>query len=39
MAFLYHKLSFNTVIHSDQSQATDWNHMYISIIPHFSDKV
>lgn len=32
LVFLYHKLCFKTVIHSELSQATDWNHMYISII-------
>lgn len=33
--FLSLKLWFKTLIHSDLSQATDWNHMYASIIIYF----
>lgn len=33
--FLYLKLWFKTLIHCDLSQATDWNHVYGSIIIHF----
>lgn len=32
---LHLKLWFKTLIHCDLSQATDWNHMYVSIIINF----
>lgn len=32
LILLYHKLCFKTVVHSDLSQATDWNHMFVNII-------